>query len=38
MLEKDWAYLRASLDELQEYILSDEVYWPLIALPKNHGT
>ncbi len=28
MLEKDWAYLRASLDELQEYILSDEVYWP----------
>ena len=28
-LDKDWAYLRTAIPELQEYLLSKELYWQL---------
>lgn len=31
--ENDWAYLQAALGDLQEYILSNNLYWPLRLAP-----
>lgn len=35
--EHDWAYLQAALADLQNYILSNDLYWPL-QLPHRPGS
>ena len=37
-LAKDWAYIRAAVDSLQDYLLSAELYWPLFVQPKEKVT
>lgn len=36
-LEKDWNFLRAALPDLQEYLLSDKLYWPLSGRVGERG-
>ncbi len=35
--ESDWAFLRAALPDLRDYILSNEVYWTLRPAQRNLG-
>jgi hypothetical protein len=34
-LKKDRAYLEAGIPELEDYLLSDELYWPISARGHN---
>lgn len=37
-LAKDWAFIRAAVESLQDYLLSNELYWPLFVQPKEKVT
>ena len=37
-LAKDWAFIRAAVDSVQDYLLSSELYWPLFVQPKEKVT
>lgn len=33
---KDWAFARAAVEDLQAYLLSNELFWQLSPLPEDH--
>ncbi len=37
-LARDWAFIRAAVENLQDYLLSAELYWPLFVHPKENIT
>ncbi len=37
-LSRDWIFIRAAVDSLQDYLLSSELYWPLFVHPKEKVT
>lgn len=37
-LARDWAFIRAAVDSLQDYLLSSELYWPLFVHPREKIT
>ncbi len=37
-LSRDWVFIRAAVDSLQDYLLSSELYWPLFVHPKEKVT
>lgn len=36
--QQDFEYLHHSLEELEKYLLSDELFWPLMARPTGGGS
>lgn len=36
--EQEWAFLRAALPDLQDYLLSNELYWPLRLMAHTPGS
>ncbi len=37
-LARDWAFIRAAVESLQDYLLSSELYWPLFVHPREKVT
>jgi hypothetical protein len=37
-LARDWAFIRAAIESLQDYLLSSELYWPLYVHPREKIT